>query len=234
MSTTQTVFNIGGAVNLEYKFALSQLERKFEAITDAVEQTMACRVEGDIIEFGTAWGATAQVIAMTLSIACPQLGRVLPKFYLADSFEGLPKATSEIDARSPHVLDGSWKPGSCKVLSRDQLVAIVRQYLPPENIVVLEGWFADTVPTIPDKTKFAIVHIDGDLYQSAIDALDGLFARDLVSDGCVILFDDWNCNRASPKFGERRAWAEMVEKHKIVSSDCGDYAHMCHKVIVHR
>jgi hypothetical protein len=41
-----------------------------------------------------------------------------------------------------------------------------------------------------------------------MDALVPPFGRGMISEGAVILFDDWNCNRANPAFGERRAWRE--------------------------
>jgi len=64
--------------------------------------------------------------------------------------------------------------------------------------------------------------------------LDFLFGNGILSDGAVLMFDDWNCNRASPNHGQRRAWRECVGKHGISYSDCGDYGSMCHKFIVHR
>ena len=38
-----------------------------------------------------------------------------------------------------------------------------------------------------------------------------LMAKDVLQDGTVILFDDFNCNRASPQMGERRAFADTFE-----------------------
>jgi hypothetical protein len=77
------------------------------------------------------------------------------------------------------------------------------------------------------------VHIDCDLYESTIDVLDYLLAHHHLADGCAIFFDDWNCSNASPAFGERRAWNEMVEKYQIRFSDCGDYSIYGHKFLVH-
>ena len=79
----------------------------------------------------------------------------------------------------------------------------------------------------------AFVHIDCDLYSSTVEVLDPLFANNMIADGCIVCFDDWNCNRASPRFGQRRAWREMVEKHRIEHSDNGDYAVIGHKFTIH-
>jgi hypothetical protein len=55
----------------------------------------------------------------------------------------------------------------------------------------------------------------------------------MVSPGAVIHFDDWDCNRADPGLGERRAWSEAVSKFGIEYSDCGQYGWGSRKVIVH-
>ncbi len=38
--------------------------------------------------------------------------------------------------------------------------------------------------------------------------LDRLLDFNLLKDGTLLVFDDFNCNRANPKMGERRALAE--------------------------
>ena len=78
-----------------------------------------------------------------------------------------------------------------------------------------------------------MVHLDCDLYSSTSEVLEQLFSRKLLAEGSVVCFDDWNCNRSSPRFGQRRAWREAVEKYGVGYSDCGDYAVLGHKFIVH-
>jgi hypothetical protein len=78
-----------------------------------------------------------------------------------------------------------------------------------------------------------MVHLDCDLYSSTVEVLDHLFTRGHVAEGAVLFFDDWNCNRSSPQFGQRRAWRETCEKHRVEYSDGGDYAVLGHKFLVH-
>lgn len=99
---------------------------------------------------------------------------------------------------------------------------------------MLPRWFKDTVPTLDRSQKFSLIHIDGDLYESAIDVLDTLFQREQISNGAMILFDDWNCNSAEPTLGERRAFTEICEKYDIHFSDAGSYGVACHKFIIHQ
>jgi hypothetical protein len=66
-----------------------------------------------------------------------------------------------------------------------------------------------------------------------MDALSPCFARGFISKGAVLCFDDWNVNRAIPTYGERRAWAELVDKFKIEASHSGDYSMAGTKFIIH-
>ena len=102
-----------------------------------------------------------------------------------------------------------------------------------DKVLSYGGWFADTLERIRPQTKFAMLHLDCDLYQSSLEVLDHVFAKNRISDGCVVFFDDWNTNRSSPLLGQRRAWRETVDKHRVKFSDCGDYAVLGHKFVVH-
>ena len=117
-------------------------------------------------------------------------------------------------------------------MTAKELLARCTEKLDPRRIRVFEGWFKDTIPTVPPGTSYALIHIDSDLYSSAKDVLDGLFSRGMVAEGAMIYFDDWNCNRCSPRFGERRAWRECVEEFGVEYSDLGDYGLVSHKLIV--
>jgi len=113
------------------------------------------------------------------------------------------------------------------------LRAVVEGIIPSDRVEINEGWFADTVKLLPDDTRFALIHFDGDLYQSTMDALVPCFERGFISKGAVLCFDDWNCNEADPEYGERRAWTDLVARFNIVASHGGDYSIQSSKFIVH-
>ena len=139
-----------------------------------------------------------------------------------------------MDGVHPNVISGVWSPGLLMGLSQRQLIARVHKVgLARDRIKVHNGWFCDTIPRLPDDTKFAMLHIDCDLYQSTIDILDVCFSRRFIADGAIILFDDWNIAIASPLLGERRAWFEIVKKYSVVYSDEGSYGWNAHKFIIH-
>ncbi|MEG4272831.1 MULTISPECIES: TylF/MycF/NovP-related O-methyltransferase, partial [unclassified Microcoleus] len=215
---------------------LSQIE-KYKALALGVEYVAGTDVEGDIAEFGTMFGNTAKFLAFALSRNDSNYNITLKlsqmKLHLFDSFQGLPYSEAQPDQDSPHVKTGVWGPGTCKGSSQEQVLKICKQYLPESRIRIYEGWFKDTLSQIPTQTKFSMIHIDSDLYQSAIEVLDACFGRKFVQEGTVIFFDDWNCNRASPKFGERRAWQEIQEKYAVKFSNWGIYSTGGYRIIVH-
>jgi len=191
-------------------------------------------IQGDIAEFGTCSGTTASFLAAAMDGAFYGLrGKTEDveeqprKLHLFDSFKGLPAITNELDIRA------GWKEGSYKDKSEAELNAMVQQYLPAESVRTYAGWFKDTLKSLAADQKFALVHVDCDIYESTIDVLDYLFANNHISDGGAIFFDDWNCGAASPDLGERRAWNEMVEKYKIRFTDCGNYSAYGNKFIIH-
>lgn len=192
-----------------------------------VQYIHECAVEGDVAEFGIGATFTAQVLAKAMSpLTCRRL-------HLFDSFRGLPESTARADFESPHVRSGVWRAGALHAerITPERVRGICGRYMPEERALVYPGWFKETIADLT--SPLALLHIDCDLYQSATDVLDSVFSRGLVSEGAVVFFDDWNCNRASPHFGERRAWAEAVEKYHIIASNCGDYGFASHKLIVH-
>jgi hypothetical protein len=202
------------------------------ALTEAVFYVCCSDVPGDIAEFGTMSGETASAIAVAMRAVVDEFGlgqdRVLS---LLDSFEGLPEPTSEPDLASPHVQDGRWARGGCFVLSQAELANRISAIL-GDRYEILAGWYAQTVPALASARRFAMVHVDCDLYASAMDALAPLFARGQLSNGAVLCFDDWMSNRSDPTFGERRAFDELTQRYQIVSEPWGFYGWSGHRVLV--
>jgi len=235
------ILGVSGGVNFQWvaRTALNETDKSEQVVrslVNGVKYVFNMGVSGDIAEFGTMSGRTA----VALAVAANRLNTVLrldprgtKKIWFFDSFEGLPEARFDVDKSSQHVNAGTWAKGKCKGLDETSFRRLLSKYLDVRHLNVVKGWFKDTVPALPDNQKFSMLHIDGDLYESAIDVLDSLFQRRMISIGAIIFFDDWNCNAADPALGERRAWREVCETYKIKFSDEGAYADACHKFIVH-
>jgi hypothetical protein len=211
-----------------------------EALSLAVEYVMGCGVPGDIVEFGCYRGRTSMMLAGALQEMGKKYdysdrmhGITERRLWLFDSFEGFPKTSHAIDAASPHIRAGVWFAGAPAGGTPDEVRALCAQYIAPERILVIAGWYKDTLHQLPPGQKFAVVHVDCDYYESTFQVLDHLFGNDMMSDGCTVLFDDWYCNRGSPDFGEQKAWSDAVMKHDIRSTDWGPYGVVGRRFIIH-
>ncbi|MDD5656192.1 MAG: macrocin O-methyltransferase [Elusimicrobia bacterium] len=199
-------------------------------------------VPGDIAEFGTDTGTTAAIIAArmkeydAMAARAPRHDRRFSerRLLLWDSFRGLPAAALPADLGSPHVASGVWGEGACRGLTEAELGQVCAKFLPRDRIAIQAGWYKDTLPRLAAGTRLALLHVDCDLYESAKEILEHGFSRGWIQNGAILLFDDWNTNRAEPGFGERRAWDEAVRRFSIHYSDMGSYGWGGRKFIVHR
>jgi O-methyltransferase len=212
-----------------------------EALAQGIAAIYGYDVVGDVAEFGTMSGRTAVGLARSIASCDKYLtnavriyGHAPRRLALFDSFVGLPEVEKDsVDGSSPHVVDGVWSPGSLRGVSPDELRSMITSHLASDRLEIYPGWFSDTVSTLASERRFALIHIDSDLYQSAIDVLSNLFSRGMVSRGAYIYFDDWNCNRADPRLGERRAWRECIEDYGIEYSDMGTYGIFAQRFVIH-
>jgi O-methyltransferase len=193
-----------------------------EAYRRALEFVTLSGIPGAVMEFGVLGGWSARIF-------CEILRDIfnLNNVYLFDSFEGLPEYTSAVDRDSYEIggrniwsnkmkfpadfLKQFGQPHQWHI--RDRLSEVIRL----ERIIVRKGFYSETLKD-PPQEKVSVAHIDCDLYQSTIEVLEGLYRGDCLQDGTVLLFDDWNCNKGNPNFGERRAFREFLERQKDFSA----------------
>lgn len=131
------------------------------------------------------------------------------RFIGFDSFQGLP------DPRG--IDDQEWGPGKGKFACTKTHFEknIARNGVNMNKVTTIPGWFDDTLT--PDAyrqyglNKAAVVYIDSDMYESARTCLN--FINPLLTDGTIIIFDDWYIYRGNPNMGEQRAFREWREAH---------------------
>ena len=138
----------------------------------------------------------------------------LVRFFAFDSFEGLPKLE---DSDADHHI---WRRGRF-ALAEDEFMANVI-YRAPESkqrTEVVKGFFSksltDGLRSERGLKKASVIMIDSDLYSSCVDVLR--FIEPLLQSGSIIIFDDWNCFRASNNHGERRAVSEWLSLNSLIS-----------------
>ena len=158
---------------------------------------MLSKVDGDVVECGVWNGGMIAGIADTIS---NQRDR---KFYLYDSFEGLPDADLEADGEKAVLWQklanpenffenctGSEEKARCNMLRSKAF-----------KFQITRGWFEKTLLSHP-KRSICLLRLDGDWYDSTIQCLQCL-ARYVHADGCIIV-DDYNtwqgCKKAVDQY----------------------------------
>ena len=88
--------------------------------------------------------------------------------------------------------------------------------LPPvkENVVLVNGWFKDTLPGFLQKHKenIAFMHIDCDIYSSTRDVFE--LCADRIKAGTIIVFDEY-FNYPNWQNHEYKAFQEFVQKYNV-------------------
>jgi len=147
-----------------------------------MDQILANDVPGDFIETGV-WRGGATIFMRGYLSAHQIADRTV---WVADSFEGLPPPSRREDEGAVYTPD-IYPYLSVGLEEVKELFA--RYELLDEQVRFLKGWFRDTLPQAPIE-KLALLRLDGDLYESTIDALDSLYGK--VSDGGFVIVDDFN------------------------------------------
>jgi O-methyltransferase len=153
-------------------------------------------IPGDFLETGVWRGGASILVKGILSVHGDRTRRV----WLADSFRGLPPPDAE-----KYPADRGWRLFESPELaiSRDKVEANFRAYgLFDERVCFLEGWFKDTLPTAPIE-RLAVLRLDGDLYESTIQALDAMYAK--LSPGGFLIVDDYSLDPCRTAIADFRA-----------------------------
>jgi len=156
--------------------------QRLDNVHECVVQVIKNGVPGDFIETGV-WRGGSTILMRGILAAFGDTDRTV---WVADSFEGLPPSDVE---RYP--ADEGIALSGIKALevSVDQVKANFARYdLLDEQVRFLVGWFEDTLPIAPVE-QLAILRLDGDLYQSTMDALTALYPK--LSVGGYVIVDDY-------------------------------------------
>jgi hypothetical protein len=175
-------------------------------------------IEGDILQFGVARGATLVRYAERARFLRKAIGSKMRVFGF-DSFEGLPESTG-VDRDFHHGQHG-FGQGKFKSERENALAALRERNLGAGDARLVEGWYEDSLtPDLRSELgleKACLIDIDCDLYESTIVALK--WCAPLVQQGTVISFDDWFCYRGSPEHGEKRAFREFLAENPRFSAE---------------
>jgi O-methyltransferase len=172
--------------------------RRLDNIRLCIRAVIEDGVPGDVIETGV-WRGGASMYMRAVLKAYGDAERVV---WVADSFEGVPPPDGDhypADRGDPlHTI------GYLAVSEASVRANFARYGLLDERVRFLAGWFKDTLPHAPIE-RLAVMRLDGDLYESTMDALMHLYPK--LSPGGFVIVDDYavmaSCRAATEDF--RRA-----------------------------
>jgi O-methyltransferase len=181
---------------------------RLDNIQACVERVLEDDIPGDVIEAGV-WRGGATIFMRAILRA---YGDTQRKVWVADSFRGLPRPNV---AKYPADRGYDLSVWRGLAVSADEVRENFRRFqLLDDQVVFLEGWFAETLPVAPID-RLAVLRLDGDLYESTMDALTHLYPR--LSPGGFAIVDDYYsappCRQAVDDF--RRANAIDEEMMRI-------------------
>jgi O-methyltransferase len=156
--------------------------KRLENIQSCVTDVIRSGVPGDLIETGV-WRGGSTIFMRAILKAYAEPDR---RVWVADSFQGLPKSDNESSAEGDrgHRL---WAASKLAIPLEEVRGNFQKYGLLDDRVHFLKGWFSDTLPTAPIE-QLAVMRLDGDLYDSTMDALKALYPR-LSPHGYVIVDD---------------------------------------------
>lgn len=156
--------------------------KRLENIQYCIETILRDGVEGDLIETGV-WRGGAVIFMRGILKAYEATGRTI---WAADSFEGLPPPDP---SQFPADKDDICYQRDFTAVSLEEVKANFTAFgLLDDSVKFLKGWFKDTLESAPI-SKLALMRLDGDMYQSTIEALSALYPRLAV--GGFVIIDDY-------------------------------------------
>lgn len=171
--------------------------KRLDNLQDCVESVLREGVVGDFIEAG-AWRGGACIFMRAILAVRQVTDR---RVFVADSFAGLPEPD---EAKYPADKGDVHHTYDSLAVSRVEVERNFRKYdLLDGQVVFLVGWFKDTLPAAPIES-LAILRLDGDMYESTMDALVSLYPK--LSPGGFCIVDDYalaGCRAAVDEYRAR-------------------------------
>ncbi len=179
---------------------------RLENIMHCVEDVLIRNVPGDLIETGVWRGGASIFMRAILKVH----GVVDRKVWVADSFEGLPPPN---ETTYPHDAKVDLHKFEVLAVPLEEVASNFKRYgLLDDQVIFLKGWFRDTLPTV-EIDKLAVMRLDGDLYESTMDALVNLYPK--LSVGGYVIIDDYGavkaCNEAIHEFRRQHGITDEMQ-----------------------
>src|SRR5439155_11067157 len=180
--------------------------KRLDNLHECIKAVIRDKVPGDLLEAGV-WRGGATIFMRAALLAYKEPDR---RVWAADSFEGLPAADA-----GKYPADGgrSWtKANAILAVSLEDVKANFARYgLLDDQVRFLKGWFRDTLANAPIR-QLAVLRLDGDMYESTMEALISLYPR--LSVGGYAIVDDYGnipgCRHAVKDYRQTHGVTEEI------------------------
>jgi O-methyltransferase len=155
---------------------------RLENLRDLAQAALDEGIPGDFIETGV-WRGGCCILMRGILAAYGARDR---KVYVADSFAGVPPPRPDL---YPADEGDTLHRHTELAVPLDVVKANFDRYgLLDDQVIFVEGWFSDTLPAL-QCDAFALLRLDGDLYESTELALRHLYPK--LSPGGFVIIDDY-------------------------------------------
>ena len=182
--------------------------KRLDHLQHCVETVVADDIPGDLIECGV-WRGGACILMRAVLAAYEDYTRSV---WLADSFQGVPRS-DPANYKADRGIRAEFAAGILGVSEAEVRANFERYGLLDDRVRFLPGWFKDTLQDAPIE-RISLLRLDGDLYESTIQALDALYPR--LSPGGFCIVDDYQavkvCEQAVTDYRAKHGiTAEIVD-----------------------
>lgn len=180
---------------------------RLQNVRELVQRAINQGIPGDFIETGV-WRGGCCILMRGIMAANLVTDR---KVYVADSFQGLPSPNLALFPQDAgltlHIVPEL-------AVSLEEVRDNFKRYnLLDDKVVFVEGFFSDTLPSL-EAQSFAVIRLDGDMYESTWVALTCLYPK--LSPGGFIIVDDYGaiqqCREAVEDFRASNQIAEAIQQ----------------------
>ena len=135
------------------------------------------KVKGDIVECGVGRGRSLITLSAINKLISQTEGTDERRIFALDSFEGFPEPNLK-DSSSRNPKKGEWSnsPNNQFSYSPDSISKVLKCADIHSNITYIKGFFDKTTLNLPTD-EIAILHLDGDLYESFLHPLNNLLKQ---------------------------------------------------------
>jgi len=186
---------------------------RLDNIQMCIETILRDSIAGDLIETGVMRGG-AVILMRAILRAYGVHDRTV---WAADSFEGLPPPNPQ---DYPADAGAQWHLRPLTEVGVEHVRRNFDRYsLLDDQVQFLPGWFRDTLPKAPIQ-RLALLRLDGDLYESTMDALVPLYPK--LTPGGFVIVDDYNlpmCKKAVNDYRNKMG----IDDEIIAIDDAGIY-----------